>query len=277
MIHEITPHVYDNAFRICTPKDSDIALYYAGKDMLIRQNEGTIDLPRFEQLNASAKENAEYLFSIDELGFYLLKAQPQVCETYAGSITMQPTQLMRSADQWIGFAGITGAQLSRWEKSHKFCGKCGALMRHSSRERAMVCPECKLREYPKISPAIIVAISDGDDLLMIKSPGSTTNRYHLIAGYVEVGETFEQTVAREAMEEVGVKVKNIRYYKSQPWSFSDTIMVGFTAELDGERTPFSLQEEEIADAKWIRREDIVLGTDSSSIGSEMIRNFKEGK
>lgn len=148
-------------------------------------------------------------------------------------------------------------------------------MRRSARERAFVCPQCGIREYPKINPAIIVAVSDGDELLMIKSPGSTSGRYHLIAGYVEVGETFEQTVAREVMEEVGVKVKNIRYYKSQPWAFSDTIMVGFTAELDGERTPFVLQEEEIAEAKWVHRKDILQNTNQASIGSDLIRYFIE--
>ena len=275
MIHEIQPHIYDNSFHQYTPGMQDIALYYEGKEMLLAGDgeAGHIQLPRFSQLDKTAMEQAEYLFSIDTIGCYLLWKRPEVKNGEA--LTMRPVQLMREAEQWIGFAGVTGWQLQRWEQTHKFCGKCGALMRRSARERAFVCPQCGIREYPKINPAIIVAVSDGDELLMIKSPGSTSERYHLIAGYVEVGETFEQTVAREVMEEVGVKVKNIRYYKSQPWAFSDTIMVGFTAELDGERTPFVLQEEEIAEAKWVHRKDILQNTNQASIGSDLIRYFIE--
>lgn len=273
MIHEIQPHKYDNRFHQYMPKDEDIALYYEGREMLLGEQEGKTALPRFAQLEDGAKAEAEYLFSIDEVGCYLLGSRPQ--QKAGAELSMQSVQLMREAEPWVGFTGITGWQLQRWEQSHRFCGKCGAQMRRSGRERAFVCPQCGIREYPKISPAVIVAVSDGEDLLMIKSPGSTSDRYHLIAGYVEVGETFEQTVAREVMEEVGVKVKNIRYYKSQPWAFSDTIMVGFTAELDGERTPFVLQEEEIADAKWVNRKDIPNSANQASIGSDLIRNFAE--
>lgn len=273
MIHEIQPHIYDNSFHQYTPGMRDIALYYEGGEMLMAGDGAAehIQLPRFSQLGEAATEQAEYLFSIDDIGCYLLRERPTI---EAGEqLKMQPVHLMREAEQWIGFAGVTGWQLHRWEQTHQFCGKCGAPMRRSGRERAFVCPQCKTREYPKINPAIIVAVSDGEELLMIKSPGSTSGRYHLIAGYVEVGETFEQTVAREVMEEVGVKVKNICYYKSQPWAFSDTIMVGFTAELDGARTPFVLQEEEIAEAKWVHWKDISQNANQASIGSDLIRNF----
>ena len=275
MIHEIQPHSYDNSFHQYTPKQNDIALYYEDQTMLLILKDKKIALPRFYQLKDSAKNGAEYLFSIDGEGCYLLHEQPHIQKDHL--LCMQSIQLMREAEQWIGFAGITGWQLYRWEQAHRYCGKCGALMRRSGKERAFVCTNCQTREYPKINPAIIVAVSDGDDLLMIKSPGSTSSRYHLIAGYVEVGETFEQTVAREVMEEVGVKIKNIKYYKSQPWAFSDAVMVGFTAQLDGKRMPFAIQEEEIAEAKWINRKDIPDHLNQASIGSELIQKFKEHK
>ena len=93
---------------------------------------------------------------------------------------------------------------------------------------------------------------------------------------MEIGESFEQAVRREAMEEVGVRLKNIRYYKSQPWSFSDTIMIGFTAELDGS-PDLRLQESEIADAKWVPRSQIPPASSLISVGGELIENFRLGR
>ncbi len=103
----------------------------------------------------------------------------------------------------------------------------------------------------------------------------TYRRYALIAGYVEVGETFEECVRREVMEEVGLKVKNIRYYKSQPWSFSDSVMIGFTAELDGDDT-IRLEEDELAEAGWFTRDGIVEYPPYISVGHEMMKAFKDG-
>ena len=103
----------------------------------------------------------------------------------------------------------------------------------------------------------------------------TYRRYALIAGYVEVGETFEECVRREVMEEVGLKVKNIRYYKSQPWSFSDSVMIGFTADLDGDDT-IRLEEDELAEAGWFSRDEIVEYPPYISVGHEMMKAFKDG-
>lgn len=99
--------------------------------------------------------------------------------------------------------------------------------------------------------------------------------YALIAGFVEIGETFEDTVRREVMEEVGLKVKNIRYYKSQPWAFSDSEMIGFFAELDGDDR-IVLQEDELSEAGWFTREDIPDETMMNSIGAELKMVFKYG-
>lgn len=109
----------------------------------------------------------------------------------------------------------------------------------------MYCPECRITEYPKISPAVIVGVTHGNKLLMSKYANRDFNKYALIAGFTEIGETIEETVRREVMEEVGLKVKNIRYYKSQPWSFTDTLLFGFFAELDGDET-ITLDREELA-------------------------------
>lgn len=128
-------------------------------------------------------------------------------------------------------------------------------------------------EYPKIAPAVIVAVTNGDKLLMSRYANRTSKRYALIAGFTEIGETVEETVAREVMEEVGLRVKNIRYYKSQPWSFSDTLLIGFFAELDG-GAAITLDKEELAEAVWVSRADIKVEPDNLSLTNEMILKFK---
>jgi NAD+ diphosphatase len=138
----------------------------------------------------------------------------------------------------------------------------------------MHCPDCGQVEYPKISPAVIVGVTDGDRLLLTKYAGRSFTRYALIAGFTEIGETIEETVQREVMEEVGLKVKNIRYYRSQPWSFSDTLLMGFFADLDGEDR-IRLDEEELSVAEWHTR-GTIPGDDGISLTREMMRVFNEG-
>lgn len=176
------------------------------------------------------------------------------------------------------FAGITATQIHRWKESRQYCGRCGHRTEDSKKERALVCPHCGQTEYPKISPAVIVAITNGDKVVMSRYRVSSNpyRGYALIAGFVEIGETFEDTVRREVMEEVGLKVKNIRYYKSQPWAFSDTEMIGFFAELDGDDDTIVLQEDELSEAGWFTREEIPDETVMNSIGSELKMVFKYG-
>ena len=145
-------------------------------------------------------------------------------------------------------------------------------------ERAMQCPSCGALSYPVICPSVIVAITDGDRLLLTKyAPSHSRHRqYALVAGYTEVGETLEQTVHREVMEEVGLKVKNLRYYKSQPWSFTDTLLMGFFCELDGE-DGITLDTDELAMAEWFEREQMPVEAEDLSLTNEMMMAFKHGK
>jgi len=131
-------------------------------------------------------------------------------------------------------------------------------------------------EYPKICPAVIIGLTDGNRILMSKYAGRSYKKYALLAGFTEIGETVEETVAREVMEEVGLKVKNIRYYKSQPWSFSDTLLMGFYCDLDGDGT-VTLDREELALAEWFEREEIPDVTSTESLTNEMIMRFKNGE
>ena len=150
------------------------------------------------------------------------------------------------------------------------------MMQRDEKERMLFCPECRNMEFPKICPAVIIGVTDGNRILMSKYAGRAYKKYALLAGFTEIGETVEETVAREVMEEVGLKVKNIRYYKSQPWSFSDTLLMGFYCDLDGE-DKITLDREELALAEWFEREEIPDQMSGESLTNEMIQHFKHGE
>ncbi|MEG1661210.1 MAG: NAD(+) diphosphatase [Clostridiales bacterium] len=196
---------------------------------------------------------------------------PENCQLYPTAQRFRELQPAHHA-----FAACTAEQIYRWRSSHRICGCCGTFMNNSTTERAAVCPNCGNTVYPKISPAIIVAITDHNRLLMAKNRNSLYKRYALIAGFVEIGESFEEAVQREAGEEVGIKIKNIRYYKSQPWGFSDSIMVGFFADLDGEDA-LTIQESELKEARWFSREDIPENPIRLSISQELIEAVRNGE
>jgi NAD+ diphosphatase len=148
-------------------------------------------------------------------------------------------------------------------------------MIHDQEERAVVCPHCHHIVYPKIVPAVIVGVINGEEILLTRyAKGFAHNA--LIAGFTEIGETLEECVQREVYEEVGLKVKNIRYYKSQPWGFVDDLLVGFYCEVDGDPT-IDLDTSELKSGIWTKREDIVLQPDELSLTNEMMKMFKESK
>ena len=149
-------------------------------------------------------------------------------------------------------------------------------MVHDEKERMMRCPSCGLMEFPKICPAVIIAVTSGNKILMSKYTGREFKKYALLAGFNEVGETIEETVHREVMEEVGLKVKNLRYYKSQPWSMSDTLLMGFFCELDGE-AEIKLDQEELALAEWFERDEMPVKDEDCSLTNEMMMAFKRGE
>jgi NAD+ diphosphatase len=142
------------------------------------------------------------------------------------------------------------------------------------KERMMRCPSCGKMYYPTICPAVIVAVMHKGRLLMSKYAGREYTRFALLAGFAESGESIEETVHREIMEEVGLKVKNLRFYKSQPWPFTDTLLMGFFCELDGEDDGITLDEEELSMAGWYGPEEIPEDTEHASLTSEMMTLFR---
>lgn len=276
MIQDIGSHRYHNEYKPVPPKETDSILYYQGRKALVKLVENSFSFLTFQEAAPyypQVYQNYTYLFKIDQTNYYLVSDLP--VENFP-DYTMEDVVLFRTmSPQTCCFALITGFQLFNWYSSRKFCGKCGHAMVHDTKERMMFCPACQNMEYPKISPAVIVGIRDKDRLLMSKYAGATGKRYALIAGFAEIGETLEETVQREVMEEVGLKVKNIQYYKSQPWSLSGSLLAGFYCDLDGEDS-ITLDQEELAMAQWFKREEIPYEDYDVSLTREMMLQFKKG-
>jgi len=172
----------------------------------------------------------------------------------------------------FGVVGIA-FQVVNWDRTHQYCGVCGTLTRDKKEERAKVCPQCGMMHFPRLAPAVIVAVTKGDKILLAHSDRFRGKFYSVLAGFVELGETFEECVEREILEEVGIKVKNIRYFGSQPWPFPHSLMVGFTAEYDsGEIT---IDDVEITDAKWFTADNLPLIPGKISIARQLIDWFVE--
>lgn len=277
MIQDIAPHVLANEYRPTEAKDNDYILYYEKRKVLVSEKEGKLQFPTIRELekwNPDLRDHLIYLFTVDDRGCYLAW---EIAHPEEAGYQMEPVDCFRRLGPGeLAFAGVTGLHLYGWYASNRYCGRCGAEMIPDQKERMMFCPHCHQMEFPKIAPAVIVAITDGDRIVLSQYAGREYKKYALIAGYAEIGETIEQTVRREVMEEVDLKVKNIRYYKSQPWGLSGTLLFGFFCELDGDDT-ITLDETELALAKWFHREEIpVADYDGISLTNEMILMFKNG-
>ncbi len=276
MIQDIEPHQLNNAYQNRPPQNGDYILSFSGDRVLLDQNSEDI-FPRFsdyENAFFELRRDAVYLFTLDDSAFYLKLGQ-NLPETERFLWT--DTEVFRTlTPEWLAFCGVTASHLHRWYRDHTICGRCGQKFEHKTDERALQCRSCGQVIYPTLSPAVIVAVTDGDRLLMTRYANRTYRRYALVAGFAEIGETLEQTVCREVLEEVGLRVKNLRYYKSQPWGFSQSLLVGFFAELDG-NDRITLDENELAEAVWVRRGDIEPPQSVISLTAEMIEAFRAGR
>jgi NAD+ diphosphatase len=168
------------------------------------------------------------------------------------------------------FWAIAGraVQIVDWARNHRFCGRCGAENTFSLRDRSLRCPNCNLPHYPRLSPAVIVLVQRGDEVLLGRSSRFPNAFYSVLAGFVEPGESLEQTVSREIFEETGIRVKDITYFGSQPWPFPNSLMIGFIAAYaDGE---IQLHDDEILDAGWFTVDMLPNIPGSISIARKLI-------
>ena len=271
MLQEIYPSVFDNSFCPRPPKKGDAVLFFQKGTAAVKMNDNSIAVPSYPDADACIDD---YLFRIDDVAYYgkYYEGEVQLPEGFAFS-PLRST--FGKEPNVIPFAITTGYHIANWHHYHRFCGVCGAVLEPSRTERAMVCPKCKHTIYPDIHPAVNIAIRNGDSLLLIRNSSGPIPRYSLVAGFIEIGETAEDTVRREPMEEVGLKVKNIRYYGSQPWGIVGNLQIGYYCDVDGSDV-IKVDGSEVKDAVWIRRSEIPP-RDTSSITGQLIEAFRRGE
>lgn len=282
MIQDIHPHKLKNTYIPgIEPSGGSLVIHFDKDGRILTRTEGK-PFPRLSDFG-TVPGVLTYLFSMDEDDIFL--AEDETVNAPEGTEYMKVREFRKKAGipKKSIFEAFTAKQLSTWYLNNRYCGRCGSLTGRSGEERAIVCSKCGNIIYPRVVPAVIVGLikrgeSRADDkILLTKYNGrSDVPYYALIAGFTEIGETFEQTVAREAVEETGLHVRNIRYYKSQPWGVVDDILAGFFCELDGD-DEITRDEGELAVAEWVRREDVVLQPDDLSLTNEMMTLFKEGR
>jgi NAD+ diphosphatase len=272
------------------PRPEDTVLAYDGRSVLARSPvEGSSETDRSvmlrfptvtecSRLPTGGQAECTYLFAIDDQRFFL-----GLCPHRDFSIPVQvegfrylPLAEARGfGPRHLNFACMTGYQLYCWYRDNQFCGRCGAPMRLDGAERAIRCDACGNKVYPRLVPAVIVAVVDGDRILLSRYAHGEYRRYALIAGFCEIGETAEETVAREVMEETGVHVKNVRYYKSQPWGIVSDLLLGYFCELDGS-PEITLADGELSEALWVSRSEMDgIADDHYSLTREMMTVFKK--
>lgn len=273
MFHEIEPQKLNIAYvGDCIPEDLDLVICVRdGKVM--RKDSGDIVLPTVGELGLSGND-LRFLFKIDEVSFYMPTVAAPNKECY---IYDTPRDLRYLKPMWISYAATLGFRIQEFYRTNAFCGCCGGMNVPADTERAMICTKCGYRVYPAIAPSVIVLIRNGEKIVLTKYQASHSSyrKYALVAGYVESGETPEEAVEREVYEEVGLKVKNISYYKSQPWPVSGALLLGYVCDLDGDDF-ITRQEDELAVAEWVERKNIPNRSEDVSLSSEMMEMFRIG-
>jgi NAD+ diphosphatase len=276
MIHEISPHHFDNQY---IPNqnitENDFIIHYNGNSLLLKTRGDEFELPQkkdFPEISESSDHT--FLFTLNKTSCFIVWDD---LKKHSSDIIYKDISFFRTARQKeIAWVTIAGLHLMNWYVQNRFCGKCGAKTHHKEDERAILCSECSTTVFPKISPAIIVAIVCNDKILLARNTNFPVSWYSLIAGYADIGESLEETVRREVKEEVGLDVKNIRYYKSQPWPLTGSLMVGFIAEADDAQL-ITVDTKELAEASWFTRGNIPNHPPKLSIAGEMIEKFEMGE
>ena len=268
MIQDIAPDKLNNSYSARIPHPDDpVLLFNDSGELYVRAQNSKLCF-----LTAADFSSAGYiyLFAINDVS-YFLAIQDAKC-VFPGYEYRSIRKLRDLAHGTELFAAFTAYHLWKWYSDNKFCGKCGGINGLHTKERALQCTKCGQLVYPRINPAVIIGVIKGDCLLITRyRTGYAHNA--LVAGFTEIGETLEETVRREVMEETGLSVRNIRYYKSQPWGMAQDLLMGFYCDAEGDAV-IRMDENELKYAEWVRRDDIVLQPNDLSLTNDMMKQFK---
>ena len=244
--------------------------------LLVRSGGGICSLPDAAEISPLGPDPAPGIF----LG--LLGERP----CYAAALEKEDG--VPASCEWMDLRRLPGAigeelfwiagranHLLDWDRSHRFCGGCGHPTEDKSDERAKQCPACGRINYPRLSPAVIMAVIKGDRILLARNKRFSAPFYSVLAGYVEPGETLEECVRREIHEEVGLRVGNIRYFGSQPWPFPNSLMVGFIADYAG--GTITVDKTELTEADWFSADALPNLPLKVSIARQLIDWFVDSR
>ncbi|MEM8505368.1 MAG: NAD(+) diphosphatase, partial [Cyanobacteria bacterium P01_D01_bin.1] len=250
--------ISDRFVAATSPKDEENSsprwwFFCDGSNLLVHQESFALPLATSAELVGVVPLQTQFLGYLDGVGCVAVSVDK------AGAIPegfgwYSLRSLYQKMDE-LGFAiAARAVQIIDWDCTHQYCGRCATPTIQLPTERAKRCPSCGLRQYPRLSPAVIMLIHRGEEVLLARAPRFREGIYSVLAGFVEPGESLEETVAREVREEVGIEIKNIRYFGSQPWPFPNSLMVGFVAEYAG--GALVLEPAEIEAAAWFTKDNL---------------------
>lgn len=254
---------------------NDLMFIFEKGSLLLKKINDTLSIPLRSDINDEVLNNSmiHCMGEFNKIGCYAVEGVNidnisndfELVDLYESGVIL--------SEDMFSLAG-RGRQIIHFNQQSKFCGKCGSKTIDKKDERAKICTSCGNLIFPSICPAIIVAITKGDELLLAHNKNFKNNMYSIIAGFVDQGETLEECVKREVFEEVGIGVKNIRYYNSQPWAFPNSLMVGFIAEY--ESGEIKVDGKEIVHAGWFKEGNYPTLPRKMSIAGKMIEAFRKG-
>ena len=260
-----TGAVFDRTYRIKTPQPTDPVLCYRSGAVCVTRK-SPLTFPTAAEFDIS---KLTYLFRVGKEDYYLSDNIPNDQWETADRPCLRISEPKARA-----FAAVTGLHLNYWYSRNRYCGRCGAELRRSETERALVCPECRNLIFPTIAPAVIIGVVQNGRILVSHYANRPYGGLALLAGFCEIGETPEDTVRREVMEEVGLKVTRTQYAGSQPWGFDHDLLLGYYCEV--ESGDIRIDQSELRDAYWLRRDEIGELSDSASLTFSLIARFRDG-
>lgn len=256
------------------PDDANFVFFHTGKIFVPKGVKSTILENRSPDIPRDLVKNAVYLGHRGSQNYYAITIPDDMTLPKEGIFCGVRELSGLIPDDELSIAGLA-AQIIHYDQATRFCGRCGTGTVPSQIERAKICPSCDHVIYPRLSPAIIVLIQNKNSILMVRGSNAASERYGLIAGFIEPCETVEQAVHREVREEVGISIKNIRYCASEPWPFPDSLMLGFIADYDdGEVSP---DGKEIKTAAWFDRDQLPELPPRFGITRALIDEWIEGR
>lgn len=242
---------------------------FCGNKMLVKVDDDNYSIPCLNSLQdiAISPVRTQYLGSLQGCPCYSAELS-QDTNNPDGTALIDLRSLYGTIDEAIFLLAGKAYQIVSWDQAHQFCGRCGSTTEEQPGERAKICPKCGFISYPRICPAVITAVLKDNKILLAHAKAFRGNLHSLIAGFLEPGETLEEGVKREILEEVSIKVKNIKYFGSQPWPYPNSLMIGFVAEY--ESGEIAVDGVEITEAGWFGVDNLPELPSQVSIARQII-------